>query len=269
MFARFLAVLSLLAIVAGATPADEPKSDKKAREALDKKIAELKAPQGGQIIEVTDEPVTRSFPKHAFFVLRYRQYPVPLPVPEPLKHNNVFVVKPDNSVEHLTEAKALEKFFAAMLAKVEKGEDAKAAAKAWLRLSQEFHQDGFFQFSVSDDLAVTMTKDLPPSTIEVSGKATVEEKRGDKGELTATLVFQKGKLDKVTEKANLKAGVRPICQATKLLDPDPIVRAMAEQSLVVMGSAAKAYLDEQRAKASRELQNAIDRVWRRIVDEGR
>jgi hypothetical protein len=42
---------------------------------------------------------------------------------------------------------------------------------------------------------------------------------------------------------------------------------MAEKDILVMGSAAKGYLDEQRAKASPELRRAIDRVWRRILDE--
>ena len=43
---------------------------------------------------------------------------------------------------------------------------------------------------------------------------------------------------------------------------------MAEQDILVMGKSAKAYLDEQRAKAEPELKAAIDRVWRRILDEG-
>ena len=63
-------------------------------------------------------------------------------------------------------------------------------------------------------------------------------------------------------------GVRPICQATKLLDADPLVRRMAEQDILVMGQSAKEYLDEQRANAKPELKAAIDRIWKRIVDEG-
>ena len=34
-------------------------------------------------------------------------------------------------------------------------------------------------------------------------------------------------------KADLTPGVRPICQATKLLDPDTIVRGMAEQCIAI------------------------------------
>jgi hypothetical protein len=43
---------------------------------------------------------------------------------------------------------------------------------------------------------------------------------------------------------------------------------MAEKDILVMGRSARPYLDEQRAKASPDLRKAIDRVWRRIVDEG-
>ena len=70
-------------------------------------------------------------------------------------------------------------------------------------------------------------------------------------------------------RSKLKPGPRPICHATKLLDPDPVVRAIVEQDLLIMGRAAKPYLDEQRAKASPELQQAIDRIWQRILNEGR
>jgi hypothetical protein len=71
------------------------------------------------------------------------------------------------------------------------------------------------------------------------------------------------------ERRAIHAGVRPICQATKLLDPDPIVRRMAERDILVMGRAAKAYLDEQRARATPALRQAIDRMWKRIVAESR
>jgi hypothetical protein len=62
------------------------------------------------------------------------------------------------------------------------------------------------------------------------------------------------------EKSVLHPGVRPICQATKLLDRDPIVRRMAEQDLLVMGRAAKPSLDQIRATARPKLREAIDRI---------
>jgi hypothetical protein len=73
----------------------------------------------------------------------------------------------------------------------------------------------------------------------------------------------------VRESSTVRPGVRPICQATKLLDRDPVVRRMAEQDILVMGRMAKPYLDEIRAKAKPKLKQAIDGIWRRIVDEGR
>ena len=73
----------------------------------------------------------------------------------------------------------------------------------------------------------------------------------------------------VQDSSSVRPGVRPICQATKLLDRDPIVRRMAEQDILVMGRMAKPYLDLIRAKSRPKLKQAIDRVWQRIVDEGR
>ena len=44
---------------------------------------------------------------------------------------------------------------------------------------------------------------------------------------------------------------------------------MAEQDLLVMGRAAKPYLDQVRARVRPKLQQEIDRIWQRIVSEGR
>ena len=44
---------------------------------------------------------------------------------------------------------------------------------------------------------------------------------------------------------------------------------MAEQDILVMGHMVKPYLDEIRAKSRPKLRQAIDRIWQRIVDEGR
>lgn len=73
----------------------------------------------------------------------------------------------------------------------------------------------------------------------------------------------------IYEKSALRPGVRPICQATKLLDRDPIVRRMAEQDILVMGCTAKPYLDQVRAASRPKLRQAIERIWQRIVNEGR
>jgi hypothetical protein len=190
-----------------------------------------------------------------------------LPQP-PLTANNIFIVS-GQQTQLITDAAALQRFFTGELPRIESGAAAESAAQAWLRLVQELHQDGFFRFGEPTLSGPVMTRDQPPSNIRITGTLPVTPNNGDMGQIATTLVFERGKLSSASDKVDLKQGIRPICQATKLLDPDPIVRGMAEQSILVMGRAARAYLDEQRALATPELQQAIDRIWNRIVAEGR
>jgi hypothetical protein len=78
-----------------------------------------------------------------------------------------------------------------------------------------------------------------------------------------------GSFVNVLERGVLRPRIRPVCQATKLLDRDPIVRRMAEQDLLVMGRGVKPYLDQIRATARPKLQEAIDRIWQRILTGSR
>jgi hypothetical protein len=231
-------------------------ADDKAQKLVEEYLAKLKAPNPA-VKPITDDAVTGSLPDVSCFAVMFRQYPVAIAPPEPLRSSNVLAVK-DGKVEPITDTAALEKFLKANLKPVKDEAGAKAAAVAWLRLALELQQDGFFGFSAPD---VSAEKDKT-----ATGKVKVE--KGGMGEITAALTFEDGKLAKVEAKSSVKAGVRPICQATKLLDADPIVRKMAEKDILVMGQACKDYLDEQRAKASPELRKEIDRVWRRILDEG-
>ena len=276
MVARMLGVviLSSLAVLgAGSAPAEEAKSadaasdDTRGRQLLAQKLATLKGAERGQVIPLANDALGRTFAGHLFYALRFRQYPVAVMPPDPLKTTNLFVVKPDGSVEHLPDVGALEAFFRAALSPVTTDPQAQDAAKAWLRLAQEFRQDGFLQFSIPDESLQVAS--VASGGHEVTGKAVVIPHGGNQGEMAASLTFDgSGKLVTVSESAYIKRGIRPICQATKLLDSDPIVRAMAEQAILVMGRAAKEYLDEQRPMASPELREAIDRVWQRILGEG-
>jgi hypothetical protein len=45
------------------------------------------------------------------------------------------------------------------------------------------------------------------------------------------------------------------------------VRKMAEQDLFLMGLSAEYYLFTWRQKVSPELQHAIDRIWKRILEQ--
>src|SRR5438552_261415 len=46
----------------------------------------------GQVIWITDEALTRTFPKYTFFAVRYRIYPVAVKLPEGMKASNLFAV---------------------------------------------------------------------------------------------------------------------------------------------------------------------------------
>lgn len=226
------------------------------------RLTELKAPEG-LVKPSSDKVVADLFPGHVVVVVGFRQWPVEVGTPDPLKSRNLFVVSRKGDLEHFTDSKGLEKFFKAHVPASAKAEN---VVRAWLLLSQEFVQDGFFKFKIADKVEV-----LAGSSLTIaSGTAEVVPEQGNKGFLKATLRFDReNKLASVTEENKVLAGVRPRCQAKLLVHADPVIRAIAEQDLLVLGRAAEEYLQEQRALADEELRRAIDRVWRRIVDEGR
>ncbi len=248
-------ILALL-LLGGARADDHAKAEKTVKEFLVQKKANAVPTL------VADEALGQAFPDQAFFAVIFRQYPVAIVPPEPFKSRNLLVVPKVGKLVPLTDTAGLETFFKDNLKPVKSEEAARQATAAWLALTQTFQQDGFFKFSIArDDLKAE------PGGRKAVGKFVVVQ--GGKGELKATLSFdESGKLAKVSEDNTIKPGIRPICQATKLLDADPLVRRMAEQDLLVMGRACREYLDEQRAQAGSELRKAIDRVWGRIVDEG-
>jgi hypothetical protein len=221
----------------------------------------------GQRKALADADLAKLFPKSHFFALHFRQWPIHFEPPAGLKSGNVCVLTGEK-VEILSDAAGLETFFRAHLPEAKNDDDRRAAVRAWLRLAEELHQDGFYQFKKIDDQALRLEGKT------ASGRAEVEPRGGNQGQIAVELVFDQpsgspGRFQSAKEQAKLQAGVRPICQATKLLDADPLVRRMAERDILVMGSIARDYLLEQRAKASAELQAAIDATWERIRAEGR
>ncbi|HEX4999239.1 MAG TPA: hypothetical protein VFY29_13515 [Terriglobia bacterium] len=253
-------LLAFSAVAAGSTQ-DLP------RQALDRKLAQYPGASGGEIVELDDPAVRSAFPGYTVYALRFRMYPVARAPQPPLEMNNIFWVNRDRTVDLATDVDSLRPLFSAALGRVDMPPAAERAVRAWLRLVQELRQDGFFRFSAPEVAAAPGA--VSSGDFRVSGTVAVVPNNGDKGQIASTLVFDRGRLVSTTDRVDLKAGIRPICQATKLLDPDPIVRGMAEQSILVMGQSAREYLQDQRAAASPELQRAIDRIWKRILDEGR
>src|SRR5262249_27788337 len=208
---------------------------------------------GGVVRPVTDDFVGRAFPRFRFFRVIFRQYPVALQCPETkdLKCANLFFVQ-DGRVDFVTAIEDLRFFFAANLGLAPAQDTATDAAGAWLRFSEELKQDLFYTFS-PPTVSYTPRDDLTLLRAHVSVLA------GGDGNIDILMTLgAAGSFVNILEKSVLRPGVRPICQATKLLDRDPIVRRMAEQDLLVMGRAAKPYLDQIRATARPKVRQAID-----------
>ena len=219
---------------------------------------------GFVIRPVTDDFVGRTFPNFSFFGVIFRQYPIAVQCPptQDLKCANLFFVQ-NGQVDFVSTIDDLRFFFAANLEPVPTQDAATDAATTWLRFSEELKQDLFYTFSSSD---VTYT---PRDDVTLL-RAHASVVGGGDGDIDVVMTLgTAGSFVSVLEKSALRPGVRPICQATKLLDRDPIVRHMAEQDLLVMGRAAKPYLDQIRATAQPRLQQAIDQIWQRILNQGR
>ena len=219
---------------------------------------------GAVVRPVTDDFVGRTFPNFSFFGVIFRQYPIAVQCPQvpDLKCANLFFVR-NSQVDFVSTIEDLKFFFAVNLNPAPTQDTATDAASSWLRFSEELKQDLFYTFS-PPDISYTARADLTLLRAHASVAA------GGDGNIDVVLTLgSAGSLMNILEKSAIRPGIRPVCQATKLLDRDPIVRRMAEQDLLVMGRAAKPYLDQIRATAAPKLQQAIDRIWQRILNEGR
>jgi hypothetical protein len=219
---------------------------------------------GAVVRPVTDDFVGRTFPDFSFIGVIFQQYPVAVQCPQTtdLKCANLFFVQ-NGQVDFVSTIEDLKFFFAINLGPAPTQDAATDAADTWLRFSEELKQDSFYSFS-SPEVSYMPRTDLTMVRAHASVAA------GGDGHLEVLITLgPAGSLVNILEKGAVRPGVRPVCQATKLLDPDPIVRRMAEQDILVMGHAAKPYLDQVRATAQPKLQLAIDRVWQRILNEGR
>jgi hypothetical protein len=226
--------------------------------------------RGYVVRPVTDDFVTRAFPNFSFFGVIFRQYPIAVQCPpaSDLKCANLFFVRnssfgQNGQVDFVSTIEDLKFLFASNLNPAPTLDTATDAASSWLRFSEELKQDLFYTFSPAD-VSYTARADLTWVRAHASVAA------GGEGNIDVVMTLgAAGSLLNILEKSAVRPGVRPICQATKLLDSDPIVRRMAEQDLLVMGRTAKPYLDQIRATASPQLKQAIDHVWQRILNEGR
>ncbi|MDX1988079.1 MAG: hypothetical protein SFV17_15455 [Candidatus Obscuribacter sp.] len=224
----------------------------------------------GRLLYLDSQPLRESFPNHVFYLLRFPQWPLPLDPPPPLAANNIFVMtvnQKKGASAPLTNSEQLKQFMVGAGLRGQSDLEKKKILEAGLLLAQELAQDGMYQFQ-TDKQALKLIKESKGS--KAVGLVSVLPQGGNSGNIAATARFnEEGKLIDFSYQQNLQEGMRPICQSTKLLDPDPIVRKMAEKDILIMGRRAEEYLKWQREQVSPELKQAIDKIWRRILDEGR
>ena len=253
--------ISASAMAAGAAQPKNPE------DVVQAELERLGASQG-RVSLLTDDALARAIPAYRWVSVILPQYPVARRPPVPLAASNLYAVGySDGALFLLTSANELQQFAAQNLGPTVGASRCVDVMQAWLRLTQEFSADGYFEFSLDQNSLACVSK---ADGLIASGLINVVPQRGDLGHIQATLTFNNdGKLITVSEDRQVYAGARPICHATKLLDSDPVVRGMAVQGLVVMGRASKDYLDIHRATADAKLRQAIDAVWARIIAEGR
>ena len=176
-------------------------------DAIRRWLSQVSGAQGGLILSIGDAAVVQAFPSEHFYVLRYPRYPVAQVLPEDITYNNLLVVHSDGRVERLADTKTLESLFRSRLVRVSNAPLALRALTAWLRLSQEFQQDGFFEFQEP----VGKLNPLPKRAgLIVSGITMVIANAGNKGEIAVVLRFDRsGKLSSAVETANVISGRRP------------------------------------------------------------
>ena len=208
MSREILSVLLAIALAPfGSGQSKDGMTDRAGRESLGRWLKNLSGSQGGLIVSIDYDSVGKALPSKLFYVLQYRQYPVAQALPEPLAYNNLVAVLPDGKVLLLADINALETLFRSSLAPVKGKAEAATALKAWLRLTQEFNQDGSFEFSIPDN-SVEIRADR--NGITASGKDVVVPASGNRGEIRVQLIFDSaGKLTKVIENAQIIPGRRP------------------------------------------------------------
>jgi hypothetical protein len=173
----------------------------RAKKAVNDQLAKLKG-SAARARLVRDEVLARTLPGHAFFAVRFPAATVP---PAGLTPSSVFAYSPERRVHVLTTMKQLERYFKDRLPPAREDERLKDAARAWLRVSQELYQDGFYKFVLRDEATKVLNR--PGGSKIAHGRLAVMA--GGTGMIDARLIFNvKGQLTGVSEDSKLTPGPR-------------------------------------------------------------
>ena len=180
-------------------------STDKSRAALDAWLARIEGSDEGRIARLDDPSIPKVFGSDRFYSVSFPRYPRAQLVPRPLNHENLFVVKPDGTVEHLPDLDALKKFLHDRLPAVRDDAHARNAAIASLHLAEVFSQDGYFHFTIREGAISVVHRN---DHLIVSGKSEVT--KGGRGGVTCSLTFQAtGKVHDIELKERIRPDARP------------------------------------------------------------
>jgi hypothetical protein len=176
--------ISVLSVVANtSTPAAEPDKSRAAVDAWYAEITKDTRPVVAPKIALVDDPaVHAAFPDDRFFTIQFPRYPLAIKPPAPLKLENLIRVHKDSSVQRIADTDALKKLVEPLFSDKAGRDQIRTALHAFLRLAEEFYQDGYYEFTITDEsISAVQQNDHYIAT----GKATVT--RGGKGTVTVTV----------------------------------------------------------------------------------
>jgi len=159
-----------------------------------------------QVEALADDAIQREFGAYRFYAVRFGGYPEGVRPPAPLKMNNLIAVSSSGSVTQVTNERQLEGFFQSQAEPIRQAADAKIVMHVWLTLLKELRQDGFYRFSVPDEM---ITVGATGAGITASGKVVVS--KGGTGQIDATLTFGiDGRVEMTTLGENVMPDARPV-----------------------------------------------------------
>jgi hypothetical protein len=181
------------------------------REKIDTWVARLEKKDGEPYqlpqrpLFLNDPALGRIFPGYVFYAARCPDEKAPYP----LRDHNLFAVRNDGAVKHLAGSPDLETFFLAEVRAMGEEDEAGVTAvpSAWLRLTQEFFQDGALCFLIpADGLKASYRRSTVASVNgwRASGQALLTPGGKLTGEISVNLTFDAaGQLKTILEIRNV------------------------------------------------------------------
>lgn len=172
-------------------------------QAVDAYLQEMGA-SGYTITPVHGPYLAKTFPDYKFFGVYFHQWPVRVPPPPELAQSNVFYVdRVTRQIGYLTSPDDLQQFFEDYWSRFVIGTTGSHfvadITKSWLSLSEQFSQDGFYQFSKPAVEVVGMT-----------GYGSVTVISGGTGYVEVVITFSPTGGLSIDEQRNVVPGQRPI-----------------------------------------------------------